>query len=99
MMTPGPPMNTHGARQHTTRPQPHEQLLMGWIVGGIGPTRVRGEDEGAIWQQGGKAATGRRDGGVAMCGGRHHGRTPAPRSTPNPCHEPLLVGWEGVLHA
>jgi hypothetical protein len=23
--------------------------------------------------------------------------TPAPRSTPNHCHEQLLVGWKGVL--
>ena len=24
--------------------------------------------------------------------------TPAPRSTPNHCHEQSLVGWKGVLH-
>ena len=26
------------SQQHTTRPQPHEQLLVWWIAGGIAPT-------------------------------------------------------------
>ena len=26
--------STHNQERHTTRPQPHEQLLVGWIVGG-----------------------------------------------------------------
>jgi hypothetical protein len=27
------PSPSHDNRQHTTHPQPHEQLLMGWMVG------------------------------------------------------------------
>jgi hypothetical protein len=31
------------SQQHTSHPQPHEQLLMGWIAGGI--TLMRDERE------------------------------------------------------
>ena len=30
----GPTTTTHGDGRHTTRPQPYEQLLVGWLVGG-----------------------------------------------------------------
>jgi hypothetical protein len=32
--------------RHTTHPQPHEQLLMGWIMGGIAATMTGGSNEG-----------------------------------------------------
>ena len=65
----------------THRPPPASQATACEVVGG--------------WNDDGEAMRGRRDktrregGGEAM--------TRAPRSTPNHCHEQLLVGWKGVL--
>jgi len=33
-------------KQHTTRPQPHKQLLMGWIMGEMAATTMGGSNEG-----------------------------------------------------
>ena len=54
--------------EHTTRPQPHEQLLVGWAVGGL--TRQRGDNE----NQG--TTRGQQDdrGGPRQEGGDHNDR-------------------------
>jgi hypothetical protein len=60
---------------HTTRSQPHEQLLMGWITGGLTMTRTEGDGNEATttaspcsqggWEGAGGTTTTKR-GGMTM---------------------------------
>jgi hypothetical protein len=88
--------------QHTTRPQPHEHLLVGWIVGGM--TENGREGEWQQWQQRERHTACPQPHEPLLVGWIAGGTTRRPArpsdhdSTPNYHHEPLLVGWKGVLH-
>jgi hypothetical protein len=98
-----PPARTNTTHEHqpSTRPQPCELLLAGWIAGANGQERTN-EDRGGTNER-----HKRHEMTPASMNERQHpqhGRTPAPQHERTPCHErqpstrphrcePLLAGW------